>query len=196
MLNVYGIVEDVLVEVGRAVEHHHPLALLDLHAGQLGVLECGALERGDRRGPPDDLVGGGRWPLALEQLPLVREFGERHHALRDRVSGGLVSRHRQQDDEEAELVVGELVPLDICLDQLGDEVVAGVLAALGGHLHPVHDQFDRCGRRVVPGELRVLVADHLVRPVEQLLAVFLRHPHQAGDRLQRKFAGHLFDEIA
>ena len=32
------IVEDFLVEVGRAVEHHHPLTLLDLHAGQFVVL--------------------------------------------------------------------------------------------------------------------------------------------------------------
>ena len=102
----------------------------------------------------------------------------------------------RQDHEEAELVVGELVALDVGLDQLGDEVVAGVLAAFGGHLHAVHDQFDRRGRRIIPGELRVLVADHLVGPVEQLLAVFLRHAHQAGDRLQRKLAGHLLDEIA
>ena len=49
---------------------------------------------------------------------------------------------------------------------------------------------------VVAGELRVLVADHLVGPVEQLLAVFLRHAHQTGDRLQRQLAGHLLDEVA
>ena len=53
----------------------------------------------------------------------------------------------------------------------------------------------RCGRRVIPGVLGILVADHLVRPVEQLLAVFLRHAHQAGNRLQRQLAGHLLDEI-
>ena len=46
------------------------------------------------------------------------------------------------------------------------------------------------------GELGILVADHLVGPVEQLLAVFLRHAHQSGDGLQRQFARHLFDEVA
>ena len=54
-----GVIEDLFVEVGRAVGHHQPLALLDLHAAQLGVFECGPLERRDRGGPPDDLVGRG-----------------------------------------------------------------------------------------------------------------------------------------
>jgi hypothetical protein len=40
-----------------------------------------------------------------------------------------------------------------------------------------------------------LVSDHLVRPVEELLAVLLRHTHQPGDRLQRKFTRHLLDEV-
>ncbi len=84
-------------------------------------------------------------PLLLEQLPLVREVSERHHALGDRVAGRLVARHRQQDDEEAELVVGELVALDVGLNQLGDEVVTGVGGPVRGHLHAVHDQFDRRG---------------------------------------------------
>ena len=50
--------------------------------------------------------------------------------------------------------------------------------------------------RVVAGELRIHVADHLVGPVEQLHAVFLRHTHQPGDGLQRQLARHLFDEVA
>ena len=114
---------------------------LIVHAGQFGVLERGALERGDRGGPPDDLVGGGAGAFPLEQLPLVREVGERHHALGDRVAGGLVARHGQEDDEEAELVVGELVALDVGLDQLGDEVFAGRVGPFGRQLHAVGDQF-------------------------------------------------------
>ena len=132
----------------------------------------------------------------LEQLPLIGELGERHHALGDRVPRRLVARHRQNDDEEAELVVGELVTLDIGLNQLGDEVVAGIVGPLGRHLHAVHHQFGRGGEPVVGGELRILVADQLIGPVEELLALFLRHAHQAGDGLQREFAGHLFDEVA
>ena len=49
---------------------------------------------------------------------------------------------------------------------------------------------------VIGSELGILVAHHLVRPVEQLHAVLLGHAHQAGDGLQRQFAGHLLDEVA
>ena len=44
------------------------------------------------------------------------------------------------------------------------------------------------GQRVVVREFRVVAADHLVGPVEQFVAVLLRHPEQPGDRLQRQLA--------
>ena len=72
----------------------------------------------------------------------------------------------------------------------------GFCGPVGGHLHAVHDQLDRRGDGVVVRELGILVADHLIGPVEQLLAVFLRHTHQPGDGLQRQLTRHLFDEVA
>ena len=51
-------------------------------------------------------------------------------------------------------------------------------------------------RRIDVGVLRVVVAGHLVGPVEDLVAVLLRHAEQFGDRLQRKLARHLVDEVA
>ena len=72
----------------------------------------------------------------------------------------------------------------------------GFLRPVGGHLHGVHDQFDRGGDGVVVGELGVLVAHHLVRPVEEFHPVLLGHTQQAGDGLQRQLAGHLLDEVA
>ena len=57
------VVEDLFVEVRRPVEQHQPLALLDLDAADFGVDQRGALERGDGRGPANDLVGGGLRPL-------------------------------------------------------------------------------------------------------------------------------------
>ena len=138
-----GVIEDLFVEVGRAVGHHQPLPLLDLDAAQLGVLGGGALERRHRRRPADDLVNGRRRAFLLVQLPLIRIVRERDHSVRDRVAGGLIARHREHDDEEAELVVGELLPVDVGLDQGGDDVVGRVLAPLVGHRHRVHDQFHR-----------------------------------------------------
>ena len=54
-----------------------------------------------------------------------------------------------------------------------------------GHRHSVHDQFDGRPDRVIAGELRIEVADHLIGPVEELLALILGNAHQTGDRLQR-----------
>ena len=123
-------------------------------------------------------------------------FGERDHAVGDGVAGGLVAGHGEHHHEEAELVVGELLAVDVGLDELRDDVVAGVLAALLGHLHRVHDQFGRGHRRIDVGVLGILAARHLVGPAEQLVAVVLRHTEQTGDGLQRQLARHLLDEVA
>ena len=192
----HRVVEYLFIEIGRPVDHHHPLALLDLHSAKLGVGQRGALKGGHRGGPSDYFVDGGGRPQLLVELPLVTELSEGVHAMGDRVAGRLVAGHRQQDDEESEFVVGEFVALDVGLHQLGDQVVAGVGASVGGHLHGVHDQLDGGTDRVVGREFRIDVADHLVGPVEEFLALFLRHPHQSGNGLEREFAGDLFDEVA
>ena len=99
-----GVIEDVLVEIGRPVEQADPLPGLDLLAAQDGVDEGGALEYRHGGRPADDLVDRGLRPLGPEQLPLVRVVQEGQHPVRDRVAGGLVARHGKQDHEEAELV--------------------------------------------------------------------------------------------
>ena len=148
------------------------------------------------RRPADDLVGGGLRPLRLEQLPLVGVVGEGHHALGDRVAGRLVARHRQGDDEHPELGLGQLA-VGLGVDQRADDVVAGVLGLARRQLHGVPDQLGGRLQRVVVGELGVVVAaDHLVGPVEELVAVLQRHAEQLGDGQQRQLAGDLQDEVA
>ena len=189
------VVEDVFVEVRRAVEQHQPLTPFDLHATEFRVGEGRPLERGDRRRPADDLVGGGLGPLLFEQLPLVGEVGEGHHALGDGVAGRLVARDGQGDDEHAELGLGELA-VGFGVDQRADDVVAGFLGLACRQLHGVPDQLGGRAQRVVLGELGVVVTDHLVGPVEQLAAVLQRHSEQSGDRLQRQFPGDLQHEVS
>ena len=86
--------------------------------------------------------------------------------------------------------------VDVGLDELGDDVLAGLLGPDRGQLHRVHDQFHRRVAFVVVRELRIVVGDHLVGPVEELLAVLQRDADQSGDGLQRQFARHLLDEVA
>lgn len=118
------------------------------------------------------------------------------HAVADRVARRLVARDGQQQDEHAELVGAE-VPLALGRHQLRHDVLGRALLALGGQVHGVADELHRrlgadlLGDRV----LRVVVGDHLVRPVEDPRPVLLRYADQLGDGLEREFAGHLGDEV-
>ena len=118
---------------------------------------------------------------------------EGQHAVGYRVPGRLVARHGQQDHEVTELVRGERLPV-LRLHQRADDVLARAGPALLGQLQAVADQLGPGGHglRLV---LRVVRADHLIGPVEDLAAVLLRHPEQLGDGLQRQLAGHVGDEV-
>ena len=79
---------------------------------------------------------------------------ERVHAVRDRVAGGLVAGDGEHDHEVAELVVVEPAAVLVGVDQLGDDVVLRVLAALVGHAHGVDEDLGRrrlSGRPGSPG---------------------------------------------
>ncbi len=45
------------------------------------------------------------------------------------------------------------------------------------------------------GVLRIFRADHPVRPLEQLVAVFVRHSEELGDRFERQLSGDIGDEV-
>jgi acetyl-CoA C-acetyltransferase len=172
-------------------------ARLDLLIAQHGIAGSGALEHRDRGGPADDLVRRRVRALGLEQLPLLRVVEEGEHPVRDGVARGLIARHRQHQHEEAELIVGQTVPVDLGVDQLGDDVVFGAAAPFLGHGHAVAE--DLGGGYLADALLprrAVVIADHLVGPGEDLAPVLLRHADQLADRLQRQFAGDVRDELA
>ena len=111
-------------------------------------------------------------------------FGERHHALCDRVAGGLVAGNGEGDNEQPELVVGELVAVDVGFDQRSDDVVARVGCFLRGQPHGIEHQLAGGRQCLHILEFRVFVADHLVCPLKEFCAVLQRHPDEAGDGLQ------------
>ena len=80
----------------------------------------------------------------------------------------------------------------------GDDVLAGVGAALLDERVAVREQLGHrvLGVALLARELRVLAADHAVRPVEDELAVGLRHAHHLGDHLQRELGREVGDEVA
>ncbi len=123
-----GVGEDVLVAVGRGIEQHDPVALVDLLAPQQEVAPGRAAEVDHRRRPADELFH--RRPVAAgEVVPqpgaLTREPAEAQHGVADGVASGVVAGHRQQHEEGADLVVGETLPVDLGLHQPAHEVVGG-----------------------------------------------------------------------
>ena len=95
----------------------------------------------------------------------------------------------------------ELVPVDLGVDQLGDDVVAWVAAAslTQGAREHVQLGSGRLGiglvRRILV-VLGVVSAHHPVRPVEEQVTLVLGHPHDRGDGLQRELRGQFGDELA
>ena len=161
----------------------------------------GAAEVVHRRGPAQDLLDR---PVELasrsltQHLVLLGVLHQRPHAPRGGVAGGLVAGDREQQHEHVELDLGEPVAVDLGVDELGHDVVARIGLALLGELVDVHVELGRRGRAVVasPAYSGSSSADHAVRPVEQQLAVVLRHAHDLGDRLQRQLGGEVVDEVA
>ena len=103
----------------------------------------------------------------------------------------------QQHEEVVQLEVADLHALDLAVHVLADQRVVGLLALLLRERVRVHPHLDRDLHRIGAGlHLGIVVADQGVRPVEHLLAVFLRDAHQLTDQDQRKLAGQLGHELA
>ena len=132
-----GVLEDLLVPVGRGVEEEHLVAGVELLARQDGVLGDGPSHPDHRAGPPHDLVdsGGGHADrVGLPDGPLVGVLGQGQDAVGDRVAGGLVAGGQQEDEERGELGVGERLAVDVGGDERGGQVVGRVFDPVGGEL--------------------------------------------------------------
>ena len=111
-----GPIEDRFVVVGRAVEQADALALADRLRRRARCLPVAVRwKQCTGSGPTDDLVGRGVGPVSLEKLPLVGVLEERVHAVGHRVASGLVTRDREQDDEERELDIFDGFAVDVGL---------------------------------------------------------------------------------
>ena len=135
--------------------------------------------------------------MSTQHLVLVGVLHQGVHAPAGGVAGGLVAGDGQQQHEELELRVRQLVAVDLGVDQLRDDVIARVDLAQLRELVDVHVELGHRGHVVFGAAvLGVVDPDHAVGPLEEQLAVFLRHAHDLGDRLQRQLGREIGDEIA
>ena len=139
------VVEDRLVEVARDVPGGDFVVLADLLAVQLCIGGGGAAKMVHRGRPAEDLAGGERIQVWVRAQPfqLFGVVDQRQQPLGDRVAGGLVAGDREQQEVDVELVLGQRAAVDLGLDQLADDVVAGALAALVGELLAEGEHLER-----------------------------------------------------
>ena len=134
---------------------------------------------------------------------------ERHHPVGDRVARRLVPRHDQEREEVVELHRRQAQPVDLRVDQLGNQVVLrraaaalchgmAVLAELGGRRTAEGKEAVLAG--VVPahhqvGVFRVRVPDHPVAPLDELVGVLVGDAQDAGEHADRELPRDLLDEV-
>ena len=94
---------------------------------ELGVVDRGAQERGDRRRPTQHLLDRAREQVGVvgQPLQLVRVLRQRDEGPRDRVAGRLVARDEELDQEHPELTVGERLPVLLVGGEHRHDVVRG-----------------------------------------------------------------------
>ena len=146
-----GAVEHRLVAVGRAVEQRHLLAGLDLRAGQFGVDGRMPGEVQHRSGPPDELLCGRPDPrveIVHQPSALAWIVGERLERVGGGLLGGVVACGGEQHHERADLDVGELVAVDLGVDDVGHQVVVGLATPQLSQLDTGTGQDADLGQRV------------------------------------------------
>src|SRR6476619_2719807 len=131
-VHVVGLVEDLWVAVRRSEDESELGAARDRRAMEIERLEDPSLEQLQRGVEPQQLFDrrGDEGVLGTEPLQLVGVAEERPPAEERGVHGGLVAGVEQQHARPDELVLREAFTLVRDLDQLGDQIVAGVLRAL------------------------------------------------------------------
>lgn len=197
------VVERRLVLVARPVEQRHLVAGPDLLAADLGVDARGAPERHHRTGPAHELLGGrADAPLEVveQQRLLLGVLLQREDGVRRGLVRGVVARYAQQHEERRDLLLGELLAVDLRLDERGDQVVARIgpprFHQRERHRVQRHQRVEEDAHRVaVADELGVVPGDHRVGGGRDRVAVGLVDPDHLRDRPDREPRGDLLHEI-
>jgi len=176
------------VSVGRTVENHDLVALADALPAYLGVAADRAAEQIHRAHPADDLVGrrARQAPVHQQARPLIGMLEEGEHPAGCGVTCCFVARHGQQQDEQVELLGRQHVALLVGLEQLGHDVVTGIVTTLRGEQVGVGVHLGGGEGAVVVGGLKlgVVVSDQPVGQVEQAIAVGRRRADQLANHVK------------
>ena len=116
----------------------------------------------------------------------------------DRVAGGFVSGHGQQDEERRDLSRRQPFAVDLGGYQCGGQIIARVGPAILGKRGGIGADIDGDLHEffVVGREIRVSEAEDDVGPVEDLLMVIIRDAHHVADHLEGQRSGQFGHQFA
>ena len=203
-----------VVVVRPGVPDRHLVALLDAAAVHDDVPGRSAAEVVHGVRAPQELVRGGPGERRVGDQPL-QLLGVREkvvEAERDRVARRLVARRREQDEHDAELLLGEPRAVDLGLDQLRRDVLARFPSPLLAELPSVLDQVERerarerelaelgvlerdLGDVLGTDDLGVGVAEDLVAELDDQLPVLDRQAHDVREDPHRDLLGDRVDPV-
>ena len=192
--------EHDFVAVGARVEHQELVALADATALELAVFEGIASHVHDGRAEAEHLLDRRGQERTVRSQPLERlgMLEKQQQPVRDQVASRLVARDGEQQEERVELERAEALALDLAVEQRAHQVVTGgrepvLRESIGEEEHLL----GRPGRFLESHDVfGILVSDHPVAPVEDVVAGRLRDPEQFCDHAQRQLGGDVDDEIA
>ena len=190
-----GTLEGALVAVAGEIPHAHLVPLVDGLAAHLDFLHRRAAHVRHRRLPANHFgghVGNQAWVLA-KHGELIGVLVQGQHAAGDGIAGCVVAA----DDEQqhvAEELVGLHVAGGLAMHEEGNQVVARLAA--GGTLLPHLVEILEALPQFLEAFLHALEivgvgnALHRVRPVDQEVAVLLRHVEQGRQHLAGELHRH------
>src|SRR5512132_360783 len=79
----------------------------------------------------------------MQAPPLLRMLDESQHPVRDRLPRRFVPGYDQDEEHRVELALRQTFALDLRVDELADQVVLRIAAALGRQTMPVLEKLER-----------------------------------------------------
>ena len=135
-------------------------------------------------------------------LPLIGELTEGLHPAGDGITGRLVARLYEQFAVRNQLLAGQGRAVHLALDQLGDQIVLGMLPAGRHHRREVAVQLAAGPHGGLLGALSgepvlgIVLADDLIGPSEVVLPIVVGHTQDPRDHRHRKRCGEGVDKVA
>ena len=179
---VVGVGEGVRIPIGRRPRQRYLGAGRQRNPADDRVAGHRAGEVLDRGLQPQRLLDGGKAQLRLgdDRRPDLRLVGQPEQQGADRPHRRLVPRHRHQEGDAEQLVLGQRPAVELQLHDAGQHVVAGVVPPVLQRLEQIAEQL----QGLLGVDLAVLVGrrlQHHLRQFPVVLPVRLREAQHAGD---------------